>query len=717
MMDVAVLLNLTEKISFEVADPLMSVINAARPLLFYDRLTVVPFPTDETKCQQHIEQLVCKLRNLLEARTLSAEDENEKIRVIVMLDLARGAFQPEGPSRLFPAQKVRLFKETIEHIFEESNPLLERFEYIFVFLAGQTPLDNFYKTLAYDGITGGGSVGWLSRDNLKLNEFRDDFFEKLPVAPPDEMPLAHATIKDSYALFRTEFDTAVQAIADRMNEAGLKDAFTTLAHQRIMHIDTVGEFSRFDYNGAVLSCVSQLLGLSSDDFRSDCSFFILQTDSSTINMRLRCESFILSLVQLLATIGTTDYDNILKAKPINASARLFFKDLPESDCIDTGAFAQLSQLVKDCYPHLENARWKKDQKVIIRSYSLRADDPMTIDAYQQINDRFESERQQMFDEFKNTRKVPFFFGNPVGEWSWYKRVLKSALKIFHFESINDRPLYDLPKRITDNEMEEEELQTTYTELENGVNILSKEPLVVKKVMDINDYLMKRSELINRFSDSIEKLKNEMVKLGYFTCLLWIGILSILGLTLNYAYHFWGFGTKDSPLMIMACLGVAALLFVISAILGRAKVKSRIEAVYSELDNHYNTLQRNLNDYLADVCLRLKQQNEADIRRKNLDEMKSALNAFSRHNRQVDLWIKYYQDIVTKLSAHNPSQTAANLYHGVCDDRDFDMDNATPSLPDAIVRNFREMNVQFSVKGAVISNVTSFVNNFKFVEEE
>lgn len=170
-------------------------------------------------------------------------------------------------------------------------------------------------------------------------------------------------------------------------------------------------------------------------------------------------------------------------------------------------------------------------------------------------------------------------------------------------------------------------------------------------------------------------------------------------------------------MIMACLGVAALLFVISAILGRAKVKSRIEAVYSELDNHYNTLQRNLNDYLADVCLRLKQQNEADIRRKNLDEMKSALNAFSRHNRQVDLWIKYYQDIVTKLSAHNPSQTAANLYQGVCDDRDFDMDNATPSLPDAIVRNFREMNVQFSVKGAVISNVTSFVNNFKFVEEE
>ena len=75
MADVAILLNLTGKLTFEVTDPLMSVINAGKPLLFYDRLSVIPFPSDPAICQQHVERLASSMRNLLEARSLSVADE------------------------------------------------------------------------------------------------------------------------------------------------------------------------------------------------------------------------------------------------------------------------------------------------------------------------------------------------------------------------------------------------------------------------------------------------------------------------------------------------------------------------------------------------------------------------------------------------------------------------------------------------------------------
>ena len=79
-MDAAVLLNLTNKLTFEITNPLMSIINAGESLLYYDRLSVEQFPADATLYQQHIERLASSMRNLLEARSLSAKDNNERIR-------------------------------------------------------------------------------------------------------------------------------------------------------------------------------------------------------------------------------------------------------------------------------------------------------------------------------------------------------------------------------------------------------------------------------------------------------------------------------------------------------------------------------------------------------------------------------------------------------------------------------------------------------------
>ena len=117
MSDVSVLLNLTSRIAFEETDPLMSLVNAKEPLLFYDRLSVERFPSDKELYLEHSERLVSNLRNLLEARSLSLTDDDGRIRVIIILDLVEGIFQPEGSSRFFPAQKVRAIKELIVRIF------------------------------------------------------------------------------------------------------------------------------------------------------------------------------------------------------------------------------------------------------------------------------------------------------------------------------------------------------------------------------------------------------------------------------------------------------------------------------------------------------------------------------------------------------------------------------------------------------------------------
>lgn len=711
-MGVAVLLNLTDQLSFEATDPLMNVINAG-PLLFYDNLSVIPFPSDESKCQEHVERLVSSMRNMLEARSLSTDDENEKIRVIVTINLTGGAFHPEAPSLVFPAQKVRQFKKTIEDIFKQGNPLLDRFEYIFVFLAGQTNRDIFYQSLAYDGITGGSGLDWFSKDDVNLNNIRDEFFEQLDT-PHDEWPLNHASIEDCYKKFNDDLATVVEKIAAKMDKAGVGDEFKRLVKDKLNGIETVGHFSNFDYDDAIISTISQLIGLRVDEFYRNCTFFILRTANTTINLRLRCQTFIASLVQLLATINDNDFNRLLKSNLIQSSARLFMmSSIPDSNTLDIDQFALLKKMVMDYTPCLESARWRHDQKVRFVFYSPKAEDPMTVDAHWHINDKFAAQRQQMYEEFKQSRNVPFFFGKSIGDWNWYKRVLKSAVKILHFEEANDRPYYDVPRRITDNEMDQEDRECTYAELENAFNMLSKDQPQMKKVKDLNIYLKERSKMMDDFGGTIETLKQEMVKLGYFACLMWIGLLSVLGLTVNYAYHFLGYGNTDHPQLIAACFGVASILFVLSALMGRARVKSRIKAVFSEMDNCYNQLQFNMKDYLDGIAMRMRFQNKADIRRKNLDEMKSKLDAFSRHNRQVDLWIKHYQGIVTKLSANDiPDNNTSFSFN----EKNFDFENCMPSLPGEIIREFEQKNVKFTVMGTDIKNVTCFVTHFDFVEE-
>ena len=720
MKDVAILLNLTDKLVFELTDPLLGIISADKPLLYYDQLSLEKFPTDSASVRRHVERLASSMRNLLEARARSSEDNDEKIRLIVTIDLSGRSLRPNSNLRFFPAQQVRLFIDTVKRVFREDNPLIRRFEYSFIFLGEETDDEAvFYQLLAHDGYSGSPTKDWIERDCVCLNGLRDETILKLD-SPDSESPLTDDGIATGYKSFKNQLDSVVEKVAEQMEEAGLKNEFLSLLRKKMEGVKTVGDLSGFDFDGAILSSVSQLIGLCSQDFRNDCVFFLLLASKNTVQQLHNYETYVASLVQFLATISSENYDQVLKTNLSNASARLFLLKGISGDVIDAESLGLLERHVRSCLPVLETAKWKQDKKVEYLLFSLNSEDPETVDSHRELNDKLSEERELLFTSFVEARKVPFFFGSPVGDWKWYKQVVKAAEKLFSFESLNDRPLYDPPKRIADQEMGTEVQECSYVELENRIATQIKLIPDLPKGKGLNVYLRERRIQMDKLEAGIEGMKKELVKLGYFTCLLWIGIFSMIGFTLNYSYHFFWFDNVDNPWLIAVCFGAASLLFVVSAIVGRSSVKSKIKAAYLEIDRCYHKMQEELQAYLKEVSERARLQNEADVARKNLDEMRSKLDAFQIHNRQVDIWKEHFKGITTKLSEKyrhkDPSlRKAPDILERLTED-DFDFTDTVPTLPLVIRSEFESMTTSFSNGGILISGLTSFVSRFAFSEE-
>ena len=721
MYDTAVLLNLTSKLTFELTDPLMSVINAKAPLLFYDLLSIEAFPLDVSKRPGHMERLASGMRNMLEARALSSEDRGERIRLIVTLDLdGDTAWSDCSPAKFFPAQKARLFMETIQRVFGKGNPLLKRFEYCFIFIDGKT--GSLYQTAAYNGYCSGDTDEWITSTDVRINRYKEDLFSNLDEAPDDEALLNE--LGTHYNRFASKLMIIRDKLAERMEAAGLKEQFLNLFNDGLQGIRTIGDFHSFDYDSHILSCVTRLTGLRSEDFRGNCTFFILPRDSGIASTRRTCELFIGSLIQFLSTVPSDQFDNILKSNALSL-ARIFVLDDVMLVDLDNGSLRTLEKDVKGILPIMERSRWKKEMKVPFKQYVPNAQDPKTVDSYGQLNDKLESERKEMFQRFVSGRKVPFFFGRLANDWSWYKRSIRNAEEILRFETVNDRPLFDPPKRISDNEMKSQDLVASYTELETRIETLVKEAPPKQEGMDLNEYLAARRKLVEEFALCIDGpkqdcLKKSMVKLGFFTCLFWIGFLSLVAFTLNFAYHFFWFDNEDSLWLVAACFGAAAILFILSAIVGRVCVKSKIESIHKRMDDIYRQLQNNLQLYLDDVSRRVKEQNDADIRRRNIDEMESKLKAFYRHNKQVDIWKEFFLGLHEKLAfdiqlfptaSRAPLPTPSSFQ-----ENDFNLEGSAPSLPKAIRDHFKGMQVTFTHRNIPASDLTSFTTHFRFTEQ-
>ena len=717
MSDVSVLLNLTSRIAFEETDPLMSLVNAKEPLLFYDRLSVEKFPSDKELYLEHSERLVSNLRNLLEARSLSVDDDDGRIRLIIILDLVEGIFQPDGNRLFFPAQKVRAVRALIARIFEERNPLLDRMEYDFIFInssADDRQLSSFYQQLAYDGCTGLDDRNWFSGNVIRLNERRDELFRQLD-APDVDMGLDDPGIHPVYLQFGDAVAELMQNVGSRLAEAGVRDEFELLMRDALSKIRTVGDFETYDYDAAVRACVSKLIGLKANDFFTDCVFFILRYDESPAAIKQRDEVFVKSLVQLLSTVNSDDYTRYFKSTVLR-SARLFVLTEYANSNINVEALSDLGRQARVCLPRLSDAKWTEDMDVEYRVFSPNITEPSKSDTHRELNEKYIRTRTRKVDDFIDARQIPFFFDKKKGGWDWYSEVMECATDLYEYEKENDRPLYDTPKRITGKEMRSETKKTTYRELENDRLKLSKQDVQVMHVEDLNAYMTTRRGLMDSLARSIDALRGELPKLGYLACLFWLGAFSVLGFTLCYSLHFWN--DNAGPLYAIAiAFGAAGLLFMLSSLIAQVTVKRKIRRVYDEMDSTCRQMRENLEKYLADVNKRSRLQKEADVRRRNLDEMEEKLAEFKSHNKRVDLWKTHFASIAEKLDytlaalGKDEEPASDQLKLNVSD---FSLDGF-PTMPLTVRSKYRAMNTQIMQVPVEITSVTCFVKHFRFTE--
>lgn len=681
----------------------MSLVDAKESLLFYDRLSVEKFPSDKELYLEHSERMVSDLRNLLEARSLSIRDDDERIRLIIVLDLTDGIFQPSDGQVFFPAQKVRAVKDLVVRVFGDKNPLLGRMEYAFIFINNDDE-----KPLA-------SLLQGFNAAHIGLNACRDELIKQMG-SPDDDLELSDERVSATWGRFNEEVVAVKEHLGPKLAEAAVKEAFEHSLEEAFAWVKTVGDFEVFDFDGAVHTCINRLVGLNADESFGDCVFFILKFDESPAAVKQRDELFVKSLVQLLCTIGSNDYDRYFKSSGVLKNARLFVLSEYGNTNIDADALVALGNQVRSCLPKLNDAKWTEDMDVEYREFSSSISEPIKADTHRGLNAKNIRKRSSLMEDFIGVRQIPFFFDKKKDGWSWYHDVMDCVTSLYDFEKVNDRPLYDTPKRITGKEMCIETRKTTYRELEDAQNKLSKQEIQVMHVEDLNGYMAKRHDMMRRFAGAIDELREEMPKLGYLSYLLWIGILSLVGFILCFSFHFWHGGSGSLYTMAIALVAVG-LLSVLASLIGQSSVKRRISRIYDKIDDICRQLQENLDKYLDDVNKRARLQQEADVRRRNLDEMEEKLEEFTSHNKRVDLWKTHFTSIADKLDyilatlGKDYGEPAEKLKLNV---DDFSLEGF-PTLPLLIRSKYQAMHTQIMQVPVDIDAVTCFVKYFRFTE--
>lgn len=728
--DVSIFFNFTTTV-FEKADPLMGLVNVGKPLLFYDRLSVGSFLKSQEEREDYIEGLLFDMRNLLESRSLSQKDRNGRIRLIVAIDLSNGICPPsqnQMKKKCFPAQNARYFKQKVKQVFaegtfDEKNHLVDRFRYCFIFVDGSSDeqsLSRLYRESAYTGYSNLLESDWITADmfgsfDKKAKQLvTDKFGGFLP-----NLSIGDKSVSPQFSELVQEIDNMVDdsnwSFSKYMTEVGLLEEFRDLFMERLARLKTVEEIRSFKFKDEILSVVTSLLGFGSESFM-DSTFFLLRVNNSTDVEKCKGEVYLKSLIQMIASMDDESYRGRLLAQALN-TPWYFFLDIanaPKSeDCYNKEAFAMLCCYADKCQKSMDDLRWPKGTTLSYQYFESNTQDTRITDSHNRLNDKLEKVRTKKQEMFLNTRKIPFFFGQKPGDWSWYDDVIANVEDIYKFERENERPLYDVPKRITDSEMKVTTKQSTYAELEVEMNRIKGEGDGKIPMEDYKGYQEKRHEMMMEFAKAIDDLKVEMVKLGFLSRLLWISILSSLAFTLGFAFHFFYNGFEDKPMWIAVGFVAVVLLFLLGAIIARSSVKSKINSAYSKIDLICEELRKRLDGFLREVGNRVKLQNEADIRKRNLDEMEKKMNEFYSHNKQVEIWEDFYKGIAEKIQrltrdvncAPQADEDAMTFLDG-----NFSL-SMPPSLPYKVRSRFDSM--QTGIGEATVNNVTCFIKKFKF----
>ena len=722
MADVSILLNLTVNLSLEDTDPFMSLVAEKRggaekeSLLFYDQLSVRRFPTERSLYSSYLDSLLCDLRTLLESRSLSTLDRGGDIRLIVTMDLANGLFEPEDRNKFcFPAQKVRLFKEKMVAVFGDDNPMNSRFRYNFIFLESTLPstvkLATFYRSAAFNGITGDVQE-WLSEDRFGIDP-KPNIMDAIPDedAQIEKIPAVCAYLDGVKKVFND-----VSALLDK---AGAGQEFLKTVMAEIGSIKIWKDFINADFKAILRSAVSRAIGLANEDFQKNHNFFLIKFTGSPAAIKRRDETYLFSLILLLITISDTEYKNLFN----NGAGSVFIGGGVKEDDFDQEQLFKLYECIRHCSNRLKESgdvRQKKDGRVSYKEYSSRTQKPSETDTHTSLNSKIENEEKALYGDFERKRRVPFFFGDRLGDWAWWIGIKESLDSLCQHEKENSRPYHDPPRRISDKEMSFTEKECSYSEMESIVDRLkeTEAEAAFLPAADINEYLNVRTQRIAEFEEACAKMKEQMKKLGYLHNGAWLTVFFTLAMTLCYSFHFWARKGGENPIWILAGLSGAFVVFLIGMCIARSRIKQSIETSILEIGKVYAQLKEDRSNYLEMIENKAKEQIDADIRRKNISELQEKLNAFHRHNLQADKWETFFNALLDKMG-----ETFDLLGLGrpemkdtlKLNDAPFAVDGF-PSIPSELTHSFREEKIAFSCFGSPITDVVCFVKRFEFTRK-
>ena len=752
MNDISVLLNLTGSISFERANPLMDLVSGHGPYVFYDELSTERFPLVRESQEGHALRLLTRLRDLLENRRLSTEDKGGRIRLMILLDLT-GSFLPAGGTAgtaidsayCFPGQRVARLKTMMEEVFKDSRQLLGRLVYTFIFVECVDNGDDdaeFYRVLAYDGCDG-MSGRWLSAADLEVNSIKENFLRTLS-SPSEEWELSDKRVREAYDDFRRILEEKVADVAAHLAKAGLDSSFRAAVASACDDLKTIGDVKELDFDRLFRTLVSRLIGLQWAT-NGDSGFIIFKYRTCTEGQRGGDELVLVSLLQLLGTMTDEDFPRFMgmtvrglqipsnrlqvpsNGESPQTEARLFVVDGKMNVAeLNKEAMAELVDGTRICLSKLSangSLMWAENKMVSYEVFSSNNMDSTESDFSQELNERIDNERSRLMERLRDLWHVPFFFGKKPGDWAWYTDVTGLLDEIYAFELSNDRPLYSGAKRITEKEMDVESVNDTYVGLRERLRTLRKsgtqsEGRVLQHSETLTttaSYLKAREKSMAMLGKLKEELKKEMVKLGFASITYRMAGIAGLVVLLCFSFHFFT-GTTDSAVWTGAALAAVFIALLLAAMVSQSRVKSSISALFTRIHGVLTEeLKGKQDEYVKAINDRTRRQNEADIRKRNIDELEEKLKEFERHNMQVDLWREHFANMEEELrDMLNYANIGANLNVngsiGV-DDADFHTEDM-PSFPESICQHFRRMETEFP-NGQKKENITCFLKHLDY----
>lgn len=705
----SVILNLTRDVDLKESDPLLGVLPVDK-LLFYDELSVEKFPSDRQ--EPFLEKLLQGVRNKLENRTLSKDDDGENFRILVLLGFDDWLFLPHSGLKALPAFKVGFVVDHLKKMC--SNALFKRLDFYFVLIdSPKYELSGFYCQIALDGYFSRDTADrsakrWIAGYDLKLEDVL------LPDCDENDPVDSNAVYKSFKRKFNSLVDDLCTVIHDESED--LENDFREEVRNQIAGITTVGQFCNFGvkgYKSAILESLSFIFGLKRF---SSCRCFSIPLSNVNVNEKLKCEIKLKSLLQFLCTISSKDEHDIFE------SGKMY--------CLDDGSIARepfdvMNRAQAIMKEQIMLSHWNKEEKMV--TYTEFSPTEVQSAVGSNVNDSFAEIRQELTrlqdpveqELAGSMSKIPFFFGKDYSDTSWYNNVIKNIDVTFIYELEKNSAINDnLTERVSETSLKSVEHEVSYSQLENIYRKMIDNPVKVESNVDYDHYVVERQKLMDLFDDKVSVLKRQMVKLGFMNKLLPISIVSTMVVMLYFIFHFFYFDFEKSLIPIASCFVAVSLLFVLSSVIAQRVIRNRIIEAYYALMSVRKKLSDNLADYLSKVAQLSKELLGTYIYKRNLEEVEEKQKEFDEHNKRFEIWRGYLEgmgslvrDALNRLQGTSSSEKDLNI------DLSENVLESKPFVPWSVSKHFENMNIELKYTNVKfnrkLEGITSFCNMLIF----